>query len=124
MPTKIGAEFDRAVRVLRRIAPPFSLRVVDALTDSDGNEASAALEPNKKNGRWIVLLDSAFATPTNPKAKNILIESAIESLMHELAHALCTEKTGYYGNCNEDWHRSDWGRYYAQIYRTFFEELS
>ena len=107
MVSRYGKKFDRVLRDLRQECP---LTIpIQVLTKDLGKEklcgcCIAYLTPKGKISRFVIEVDS-----------NMPILSAIDTLLHEWAHAMDKEANGI----PLEPHRNTWGACYAKVWRVY-----
>lgn len=104
--------FDRVLRMLRKECPlQAPIRVIsrDLHIERLCGSCSTYLTADGEISRFVIEIDSSLTAV-----------SAIDTLLHEWAHALDYEK---YGIAVES-HRDSWGRCYARVWRAYVAKLT
>lgn len=107
MASSYGYRFDSVLRELRKVCPvSIPIKVV---TKSLGKHklcgcCNAYLTPTGEIARFLIEIDNSMSQ-----------QSAVDSLLHEWAHALDQEENGI----PLEPHRSSWGECYARVWRCY-----
>ena len=112
MVSRYGKKFDKVLRDLRRECPlsaPIRVVTRDLGRAKLCGCCIAYLKPNGKIERFLIEVD-----------KSMSIATAIDTLLHEWAHALDKEANGI----PTEPHRNRWGECYARVWRLYVNARS
>jgi hypothetical protein len=117
MSSKYGKQFDRSARVLRTKLPvsvPVHIRTREKLGCSETGD--------NLFGQCILHYDAEGNTTqfTIEIVRGLEVETAIDTLLHEWAHAMDQVENG--AADYDDAHRDSWGAAYAKAWRAFTDE--
>jgi len=107
MASRYGKKFDQLLRDLRRECPleaPIKVITCDLRKAKLCGNCIAYLTPRGKIERFVIEID-----------KNIPYVTAIDTLLHEWAHAMDKEANGI----PSEPHRNSWGVCYARVWRVY-----
>lgn len=107
MASRYGKKFDEVLRDLRRecpLATPIKVVTRDLGKVKLCGCCIAYLTPSGKIERFVIEID-----------KNMSIATAIDTLLHEWAHAMDKEANGI----PLEPHRNSWGECYARVWRVY-----
>lgn len=106
-----GAKFSAVLRILRKeckVARPVKVISKDLNREKLCGCCIAYLDTAGKITRFVIEVDSNLAPVT-----------AIDTLLHEWAHALDQVAHGVTGEP----HRNSWGKFYAQVWRVYVSKI-
>ena len=117
MSSKYGKRFDKALRLLREKLPlsaPVCVRTKEDLRCEETGEdllgqCMAQFNSRKRVVRFTIEI-----------VRGLEVETAIDTLLHEWAHAVDMLENG--DARDEDAHRDSWGAAYAKAWRVFTDE--
>jgi|TARA_R110002051_G_scaffold181247_4_gene250713 hypothetical protein len=112
-----GKKFDKALRVLRkklRLSVPVLVRTKKELKCEENGEdlfgtCMAHFNSRKRVTKFTIEI-----------VRGLEVETAIDTLLHEWAHAMDLMENG--NAEDEDAHRDSWGAAYAKAWRAFTDE--
>lgn len=109
MASRYGKKFDKVLRELRKRCPvqaPVRIAVKDLKKQKLCGCCTAYIDDDQNIQHFLIELDS-----------NMSLSAAIDTLLHEWAHAMDKEKNGL----PTEPHRNSWGACYAQTWRAYLD---
>ncbi len=107
MASRYGKKFDKVYRMLRKecpLASPIRLVTKDLTKEKLCGCCTTYIDDDGHIKKFVIEID-----------RNMSVLTAIDTLLHEWAHALDYEANGI----PHEPHRNSWGELYAKVWRTF-----